>query len=267
MGWTEIRITSWEQLQTNLSGVSALSHGFNRPYICRGQADKSWSLKPAILRHFENSNDRHLLLEVEKRLGEEFKARAHLHLSPYLSQLLEDRTDRWALMQHYAAPTRLLDWTTSPYVAAYFACASHPNKDGVLWLVHTETLNSAFQSSEAGKVLQDKILGSAFFDTWDSPRLCTTQSTVRPDRMISQQGVFTICNDILADHADVIDAQIDPKLKPAKHLKLVIGSPFKMEILKHLQVMNISAAALFPGLEGLGQSLQETARLAFAFGV
>ena len=174
------------------------------------------------------------------------KPALHLHLSSYLSQSLDDPTDCWALMQHHAAPTRLLDWTNSPYVAAYFACASHPDKDGVIWGVHTETLNSAFNNSEAGKLIRDGLLGSAFFDTWDPPRVCTTRSTVQTDRMVAQQGVFTICNDILSDHADVIDAQIDPKLRPANHFKLTIASSLKIEILKQLRMMNISAGSFVP---------------------
>jgi hypothetical protein len=37
------------------------------------------------------------------------------------------------VLQHYGVPTRLLDWTHSPYVAAYFAASSKDEEDGEIW--------------------------------------------------------------------------------------------------------------------------------------
>jgi hypothetical protein len=52
------------------------------------------------------------------------------------------------LMQHYKAPTRLLDWSYSPYLAAYFACSSNPNIDGAIWALNMQaddfTMPAAF---------------------------------------------------------------------------------------------------------------------------
>jgi len=45
-------------------------------------------------------------------------------------------------MQHHGAPTRLLDWSTSIYVAAYFAVIEQPNADGVIWIVHLDTVRN-----------------------------------------------------------------------------------------------------------------------------
>lgn len=53
-----------------------------------------------------------------------------------------------SLMQHYGAPTRLIDWTASPFVACYFAYERpDPDRnDGALWLLHAGACRSAFPS-------------------------------------------------------------------------------------------------------------------------
>jgi hypothetical protein len=267
MGWEEYEVNSWQTLQNKLSGASNLNQAFKHAYIYRGQADKCWSLKPTILRNFECPVDRQIALDLEASLNGEFTARAHLHLSPYLSQSLKDSLDRWALMQHYGAPTRLLDWTTSPYVAAYFACASHPHNDGAVWNVHIETLSSSFKNIEGDRLLPDGSLGPEIFRVGHHASVCAVRHSVRSDRMAAQQGVFTVCTDILADHADAINAQMIPTSDFPRYSKLIVRSTTKMEILKQLHAMNISSASLFPGLDCLGRSLQDIARLASVFGL
>jgi hypothetical protein len=207
------------------------------------------------------------VLELETRLGQEFEARAHLHLTPHLAQSLKGIGERMALMQHFGAPTRLLDWTTSPYVAAYFACASNPRMDAVIWATQIEALNSPIKAAGTNLFAGGGELGPMFFERSTPEYVCALQHSIRSDRMIAQQGIFTVCTNPLADHSVAIDAQIDPSLTPPRHFKIFIEGRMKLEIIKQLRAMNITAASLYPGLEGLGKSLQETTRLASEFGI
>jgi len=67
-------------------------------------------------------------LTLETAALNEFQTAAHLHLPATLQLEQLDRVTVWAYMQHYGAPTRLLDWTESLYVAAYFAAEKELTK-------------------------------------------------------------------------------------------------------------------------------------------
>lgn len=87
-------------------------------WLFRGQEDASWSMTSTLTRELERRN---ISLEYwsrsEMRAIRIFQRKAHLLLQPTPADLFE-----WvALMQHHGAPTRLLDFTGSPHVAAFFA--------------------------------------------------------------------------------------------------------------------------------------------------
>lgn len=77
--------------------------------LFRGQANAKWKLSPSLYREG--------LFEAENLLLTEIK-----HVCP--SEFTGNRFDSLVKMQHFGMPTRLLDTTTNPLVALYFACAS-----------------------------------------------------------------------------------------------------------------------------------------------
>jgi hypothetical protein len=78
--------------------------------------------------------------------------------------------------------------------------------------------------------------------------------------MAEQQGRFTMCLRIHQDHECIAN------MVPKTHLKqIIIPYKSKPSFLAELRRMNITAAALFPGVEGLGRSIAEFASLGSLF--
>jgi len=264
--WPTLEVESWAQF-AEMAAKITLRHPTAVSYLMRGQAVESWPLKPSLLRHFPPEVTPTQALAVEEYGLHEFRSQAHLHLT---SEALPGNlpkappTEWWALMQHHNAPTRLLDWSLSPYVAAYFAVERDLAKPGAIFVVHTRPLDLLFRTEFTDGRLRDENLrdpkAPAVLMTW-APRK-------RSDRFVAQQGYFTFSVNILGVHDDLIEAVCGAaRVKRPKTLlyeKWVIPPTLKLEFLRKLRAMNIAAHSLFPGIDGLGRSLAEIARLASA---
>jgi hypothetical protein len=106
--------------------------------LFRGNNRSYGELTPRIFRKEYDELIQTFRPKIEFEFIEEFKRRA-----PVLSDNLPDRDNHieWLfIMQHHGAPTRLLDWSESIFVA-YFAVSELPNEDGELWAMYPPDLN------------------------------------------------------------------------------------------------------------------------------
>lgn len=112
----------------------------------RGLKDSRYNLTPTIERNAKTSLG---WMTLESIVIDEFKSRARMHTA--LPFIPEDEMSWLALMQHYSVPTRLLDFTYSPFVALHFAVQpgqedekKSPRTHIRLWAIDTELVNSRF---------------------------------------------------------------------------------------------------------------------------
>ena len=122
----EIIIHNWDELQRavfdDVWDEKIMRYRDNRIY--RGMADESWNLVPSLNRVCGHD------LSLETQVFRSFRKYGYAELAEY--------SGFWKLLpvaQHHGLPTRLLDWTYSPLVAAHFATedTSCYDCDGVIW--------------------------------------------------------------------------------------------------------------------------------------
>src|SRR5208283_2656280 len=91
-------------------------------WVFRGVRRESYELRSALDRGIDKREHSHIGQQTaEDYLLKQFKRAAHHFLEASMVPGKDDRLEWLALMQHYGAPTRLLDFTRSPYVACFFA--------------------------------------------------------------------------------------------------------------------------------------------------
>ena len=226
-------------------------------FIFRGQARADWSLQPRLMRALEGKGFSPAeSIVVEDLIRSDFIAEAHLHAPP---AALSDRRDIvvwWSLMQHYGAPTRLLDWTRSLYIAAYFAVRTHSDTPGAIWILHARTVERVMEK-RYGALTTTLDGQEAFRDAAAPPALYFPDPLFKTDRMAAQQTAFTMSPQIQSDHAAIIDSVVPIAESEPKFLKVLVEPKAKMDIMRRLRHVRITARALFPGADGLGRAAEE----------
>ncbi|MGO9147506.1 MAG: FRG domain-containing protein [Desulfomonilia bacterium] len=260
MGWIEMSVTNWAELSALFDNLQIGRTG-DPSWCFRGQANASWDLKPSILRLFGDRGISHKKAHgIENGVFRRFMAEAHLHFGTDLPPPnINPAPGWWILMQHHHCPTRLLDWTKSPYVAAYFAVEQLTGLDRAIWILPSSPLETQM-THEFGRMFEN-YENMCFFSDAPEQAIYPICGIMHSDRSVAQQGVYTVSTDILADHAPLIQASL-AKTSWAKHfVKVIVPSSLKHEGLYRLRTMNITASSLFPGPDGVGKAASEYVRI------
>lgn len=236
----------------------------SKAYVFRGQADAKWPLQPSLLRILvEIGANEEQALSLEKNALALFRAQSHSYIATNEFYKTTDDVSWFTLMQHHGAPTRLLDWSGSIFVAAYFAAQSHMKDNGAIWIAHLDSLQSVMKQQYGdGATIPStqRVIQENYFQPGAPRSVSFLKRLTESDRMISQQGGFSICRNILGDHGQIM-AEALPDDDRWRFGKLILPGEQKLIFLKKLRSMNIAANSLFPGLDGTARSVGELVRL------
>lgn len=248
----------------------------DKKVACRGQADSSWGLQASLDRILDPNADYAARLAEEMVVLEKFRILAREYVdSIEANYLRSDKIEALTLLQHYHAPTRLLDWTHSPWVALYFAAIDHHDKDGAVWWFNEETFEDEVhprwkkynmeQYRKPGTNGQINLNKTAF--NTDGPLWITKLHCPVPfHRIEAQQGFFTVAGRLGFEHgeliADVFDHSRVVLDKKKKHYaRVIVPALWKQEILDRLRNMNIHSKSLdYPGADMVGFGIRNEYR-------
>lgn len=195
------------------------------PFIFRGQPVKG-NLVPNIVR----KNNSFEILEIEKKMIEQFE----LMGTTFLPEKCRTRLDILVLAQHFRLKTRLLDWTSNPLAALWFACADKSSGDVYVY------------GLEANDLLVKNVYEEDPFSYFET---LVFQPRLNNPRIIAQHGWFTL-HGFSVGAKKFVPLENDPEVKD--HLnEYVIPEAKREEFLWYLDHYGISFRTLYPDLEGL----------------
>ena len=247
------RVSSWSAASEELTY-------FGETWLFRGQRDAAWGLRCSLDRKRGTTDPVH----AELSLKDAFSQRAHLYLPS--AREPESMLEWCALIQHHGGPTRLIDFTRSAQVAAFFSLEEDSPADTcAVWGIdefachrravkRLRSVDPDFSWLQDHHNIEDAVnarIGAVPPQRFVAP----VQPSRLNARMAIQQGMFICLGDPGSDFIGNLSPEVSDE-EPLQVVKLEFPRSERGRALVALRQMGISRESLFPGLDGLARSLE-----------
>lgn len=246
-------ISSWTELLDELYRESwdEEIRRHRSPFVYRGMGNANNDLRTSLTRLASGAD----VARLESHLLRNFKKYARS------DSAAGNSIWNWlALAAHHGLPTRLLDWTYSPFVALHFATAdlSQYHRDAVVWCVdHGETNRRLprqlrkILDEEGSSVFSVDMLNAVAKSLQELEALSSDSFIVfleppsLDDRIVTQFALFSL----VSDANEPVDTWLDAHSDVSR--RVIIPAGLKWEVRDKLDQAGITERMLFPGLDGL----------------
>jgi hypothetical protein len=254
------RARSWSELLEQLYAESwnAELNRFRSPFAFRGLASVDHDLSNSLARLAGgNAAD---INKLELSLLRNFRKYAH-------AQAPEATDTIWhwlAVAQHHGLPTRMIDWTYSPFVALHFATENPAQSavDGIVWCVNfiaanqllPRRLKSILEDEHSQTLTVEMLRDFGTLREFDSlardPFVVFLEPPSLDTRILNQFALFSL----MSQPGACLDDWL--RQHPELGRRIVVPAELKWEIRDKLDQANINERTLFPGLDGLSRWLE-----------
>ncbi|HWB86253.1 MAG TPA: FRG domain-containing protein [Bryobacteraceae bacterium] len=237
------RLESWDAFLKIISAQPYSNWAF------RGERDERWPLYSSLSRYLRNFNVApRAWPEQEERILRIFKRKAHQFLAKPPD--VDDDFQWLALMQHHGAPTRLIDFTWSPYVAAFFAL-ERTLSDGVVWAMNPVHVDSSRAPEPVRMDPRSRGNFHRYFLKGNHRFIWMGEPHTMNRRLIAQSGTFAVPGVLDVPIEDILGGHNEENVLA----KFILTNAVREVGMRELYRMNITSATLFPDLDGLARSL------------
>jgi len=226
--------------------------------VYRGDGNASWPLLTSLDK-LGGVEPPHSKADLEEHILRNFIR----YSRPYLTQPASD----WEVLvaaQHHGLPTRLLDWTYSPLVAAHFATLNSERRSNrVIWRLDWKQVHRRFKLPELSFLIQDLegILGEdrpltpwALFSAPEKtkPFACMLEPPSINPRIVAQSATFTLCS----DKRQSFDCFLEQNGLGSALTKFVIPAQETARFRDQLDLVDVDERRLFPDLDGVAAEMR-----------
>lgn len=242
-------------------------NGFPNGFVFRGQANASWPLTSSLERMLEPVWDKagFDFKKFEDFTLKRFMGKFHLYSSDSINPA--SKLEALALMQHYGAPTRLVDFTESPYLALYFAMETYnplAGNDFALYAVDCTSLMKRSleklkdfdnEFSHDLRSLEDEkdSVFDKIIDRFTLDLLWVSEPKVINRRLDLQAGTFLTS---INRRTRIEDAVNNPIYSDVAMTKYTIPCSLYENVYALLRQANITSKSIYGDLEGLGRAVR-----------
>lgn len=230
----------------------------------RGAGDTAYSLVPGLARRTPAPPPEDLC-RIEKGIANSFAQRS----PPFLNSTFATDWKMLFYMQHYGIPTRLLDWTESPFVGLFFALTSVkrdgagvPITDAALWLCDPIAWNRTALShiSFSGEVLDESCEElKAYSPSSEVDQRATLPvmiyGTHNSPRIVAQRGVFALFGKGIEGMETVFS---NGKFPADAMQRIIIRKDLINDMLDSLHRKGFAESTIYPDLFGLSLEIKRS---------